>query len=338
MLHIVNGDTVADRLRQVIAQGEVMPWREIYVAGPVFKNPVDHHALHARARALEQMMQIPAETYIEQTRSQEERLTKALQQNEEIVLWFEHDLFDQTILWYLLHRLHQAEASLDRLFLLSIHEFPNVEPFFGMGQLSAEQLKTLIGTWRPLQREQLELGSRIWQAFASTRPFELAKLQSEDTSLLPYAKEAIHCHLRRYPSVENGLNIIEQTALQLLADSPHLPHELFRSVTHEQPMYGMGDLEFWHLLQQLQTCSQPLIQFAGKTNVSFPTFTYADPAFQETKLQLTDAGAAVLSGADRIQMCGIDQWLGGVHLLALHGNNDDQTIWRWDDDARQICA
>ena len=47
---------------------------------------------------------------------------------------------------------------------------------------------------------------------------------------------------------------------------------------------------------------------------------------------LTDAGRSVLAGhLDRVAACGIDRWLGGVHL---HGRHD---VWRWDD-ARQTIA
>ena len=46
---------------------------------------------------------------------------------------------------------------------------------------------------------------------------------------------------------------------------------------------------------------------------------------------LTDAGRSVLAGqTDRIALCGIDKWLGGVHL---HGRQD---IWRWDDASQRV--
>jgi hypothetical protein len=46
---------------------------------------------------------------------------------------------------------------------------------------------------------------------------------------------------------------------------------------------------------------------------------------------LTDIGRAVVAGKqDRIAMCGIDRWLGGVHL---HGGTD---VWRWDDERHRI--
>lgn len=36
MLHIVNGDVVGEMLKQGVVQGDVLVWREVYPAGPIF--------------------------------------------------------------------------------------------------------------------------------------------------------------------------------------------------------------------------------------------------------------------------------------------------------------
>ena len=48
------------------------------------------------------------------------------------------------------------------------------------------------------------------------------------------------------------------------------------------------------------------------------------PTFAVTTFAITDAGRAVLAGkADRVELLGIDRWLGGTHLRP---DND----LRWD--------
>jgi hypothetical protein len=43
-------------------------------------------------------------------------------------------------------------------------------------------------------------------------------------------------------------------------------------------------------------------------------------------VRITDSGKSVLTGRqDRVTACGIDRWLGGVHLQS------GDRIWRWDD-------
>ncbi len=48
-------------------------------------------------------------------------------------------------------------------------------------------------------------------------------------------------------------------------------------------------------------------------------------------MTLADAGRDVLAGrVDRVALCGVDRWIGGVHLQG-HGG-----VWRWDADAQEV--
>jgi hypothetical protein len=50
------------------------------------------------------------------------------------------------------------------------------------------------------------------------------------------------------------------------------------------------------------------------------------------EVALTDAGREVLRGeADRIDLLGIDRWVGGTHLRPGH-------VWRWDRSAARVVA
>jgi hypothetical protein len=56
-----------------------------------------------------------------------------------------------------------------------------------------------------------------------------------------------------------------------------------------------------------------------------------DRSIREGMLSMTEAGQAVLDGrADRIALCGVDRWIGGVHLQA------GDRLWRWDRQAAQL--
>jgi hypothetical protein len=52
--------------------------------------------------------------------------------------------------------------------------------------------------------------------------------------------------------------------------------------------------------------------------------------FASTAFVLTDAGRAVLEGAeDAVELLGIDRWLGGTHL-------EPGNVWRWDAEAGRV--
>ncbi|MDQ0059171.1 DUF1835 domain-containing protein [Paenibacillus harenae] len=328
MLHIVNGDSVGDRLRQGVVQGGILVWREIYSEGPVFADMTDSANRSMRARYLEKAMGIPSAEYIRTCEAQE-RVLDECHKHEEVVLWFEHDLFDQAMLCYLLHLLAKRSFPAAKLSMLCIGEYPGIPLFRGLGQLSVEQLRTLAGKQKPVTQEQLLVGSALWEAYASDDPRTLYRLLRSDTSALPFARDAFLTHLSRLPSTHNGLGIVEQTTMELIAGGVHLPFELFDQVGGKLHGLGMGDLQYWHCLAQLTQGPKPLLQAEGLQ--AFPSYKGSPASFGECKITLTDLGNHVrLGNADRISEVGVDEWYGGVHL---HGNH---TPWRWDSDRMQI--
>jgi hypothetical protein len=94
-----------------------------------------------RAAYIAARYQIPfTETHREML-GQDWRVTQCARYDE-TVLWFEADLFDQLILVYLLQRLARFQEA-TRLTLVCIGDFPGVERFIGLGQLTPDQLATL---------------------------------------------------------------------------------------------------------------------------------------------------------------------------------------------------
>jgi hypothetical protein len=59
--------------------------------------------------------------------------------------------------------------------------------------------------------------------------------------------------------------------------------------------------------------------------------TVEDGRVLRRRVTLTDPGRSVLSGElDRVTTCGIDKWLGGVHL------HNGVRLWRWEETLRRI--
>ncbi|WP_019909829.1 DUF1835 domain-containing protein [Paenibacillus sp. HW567] len=334
MLHIVNGDVVGDMLKKGIVQGDVLVWREIYSSGPIFEELSGPKERIGRAQYLEQRLGIPSAEYIANCEEQEKKLRNSARYHE-IVLWFEHDLFDQSMLAYLLHWFKRHKLDRTKLSLLCIGEFPGIERFHGLGQLSPDQLKTLSGTWRTIGRQEMELGSGLWQAYASPDPVLMADLLEKkradlEASALPFAYEAFRAHLSRLPSLRSGLGIVEQTTLEAVRAGVGTPLELFRQVTDTLHVLGMGDLEYWKFLRALAVGSHPLISIDGVIKVE--DFR-GIPGFLNRHVALTELGGQILDGAaDRVAVQGIDEWYGGLHLQG------DDVPWRWDSSAGRLAG
>ncbi|WP_379141391.1 sigma-70 family RNA polymerase sigma factor [Paenibacillus sp. sgz500992] len=326
ILHIVNGDSVGEMLKQGIVQGEVLVWREIYSAGPIFVNPAGSSERIQRAGVLEKTLGIPSTEYIAGCEAQEAKI-REFKRYDEVVLWFEHDLFDQSMLAYLLHWFKGQKLGSTKLSLLCIGEFPGIELFHGLGQLTPAQLGTLSGTWRGIGRKEMELGSDLWRAYASPDPGTMADLLEErrgelSASALPFAYEAFKAHLSRLPSVHNGLGIVEETTLQAVRHGALTPMELFPLVSDKLHRLGMGDLDFGRYLHTLVYNRQPLLTIEGaEGNTDFRQIA----EFWGRRVAITELGERILDGlADRVEVQGLDEWYGGLHL-------EGHTVpWRWD--------
>jgi hypothetical protein len=321
VLHIVNGDSVGEKLKQADIAGDVFVWREIYTEGPVFIAPEQVQHRMERGQWMEQKLGVPLQDWLQSSEQLQMKLAELIRY-EEIVLWFEHDLFDQTMLCRLLHHLsaHPLPSRI-KLQLMSIGEYPGIEPFHGFGQLSAAQLAALYGTWHEVDERQLQLGKRAWEAYTASSPEPIILLLQEDLSALPFLRAALLAHLERFPSLYNGLGSVEQAALSLMLAGVADPQKLFQQVSNQLPLLGLGDLQFWTSLRALHEAEQPLLQLSGP--VAFPKLNDNPQAFFKQRLVLTELGVQVMAGeSDWIVVNGADTWLGGVRLSGLH------EIWR----------
>ena len=321
MLHVHNGDSAADTARASNLHGEHLAWREALVCGPTPSGLTEHAWRDVRGKHLADAYDLKFEDCERNLREQEETLAK-FRDHEAVVLWFEHDLFCQVHLVYLLNWFAGYGLGKTKLSLVCIGEFPGIEDFRGLGQLTVEQLASLFPRRREITSAQFDLGARAWSAYSSPDPTAIEALLESDTSALPFLQNALLKHLRRFPSVRNGLGHIENLGLGFIASGHNEFIKLFPKFGKTEPAYGYGDAQFYLELRRLATVPEPLLTMSNAA-----TATAMDSAqLRKSSFQITKRGKAVLSGdQDFVRTNGIDLWLGGVHLKGK------EAAWRWDD-------
>lgn len=326
MLHIVNGEVVGGKLKEAGVEGDILVWREIYTHGPVFVEMEDTRNRELRAAYLENTLAIPREDYIRFSEQQEKR---ADEESGEIVLWFEHDLFDQTMLCWLLRRLHArrhtaALAAQRSIRLVCIGEFPGKPAFKGLGELTPAQLAGLFGSRQLVNEEMLRLGSKLWEAYSSPNPEALVYMLDEDLSALPFADNAFRAHLARMPAPRSGLGSIERATLEEAARGNGQLVPMFQKVSNRLSLLGLGDLEYWHWLSGMAVGSLPLIEPEGENFLRLPGYGGSASNLEGMAVRLTSFGQDVLAGrADWQEVKEREEWLGG--MLIRPG-----CPWRWD--------
>jgi hypothetical protein len=329
VLHITNGDSAAQSLRSSGLTGAVLAWRDVLHDGPVPTGPTLEELRPIRARFIVDRGWGAYDATLTEFQQRDATLTKACGEDE-IVLWFEHDLYDQLQLlqlldWFAAHPLQ------GRLSLLCIGAHPEAANFYGLGQLAPAQLAALLPQRRTVTEAELTLGRAAWAAFRSPDPTAIERLLDGDTSALPFLRAALTRHLEEFPDSHSGLGRSEQSILRAVAGGAESPRDIFRAAQQSEEAPYLGDWSFWGQLTALAGEPTPLVAPADGASFTAPTAYPLGDTFLAQRLALTDAGQAALAGQlDWIATHGIDAWRGGAQLRS------PDEVWRWDATTRRL--
>ena len=319
MLHIVNGGSTADTLKRTKIKGEIFSFKDTLINGPAPPTANRNEWRALRVQHLTDTYGLQKNECEKEFRSQEAALASAAN-HDEVVLWFEYDLFCQLNLLYLLDWFNEADLKKPCLSLINIDAFPGHKDFRGLGELTPVELGSLFPKREKVSKSQLELGAKAWQAFRSPNPTAIELLLHSDTSALPLLAPALSAHLRRFPSTTNGLGDIEQCGLQLIADGCGKFTDMFPKFLAAEKAYGLGDSQVWATLVNLSDGPEPLLKIANAPLER----AVEPPVMNRASFKVTKAGRSVLAGnSDFVKLNGMDQWLGGVHLVST------SDMWRW---------
>ena len=323
-LHVANGTSTTGTIREAGIPGPTSIWADPLHEGPVPGHLPDEQLLDVRARHLAGSGESgvdPADTIAELCRWRQVIDDPA--SYDELVLWYEHDLFDQLNLIQLLSRIEQGSRLSRPVSLVCINAFPGHPRFKGLGELSPDELGSLFDARLRVSDAQYAMAARAWDAFRAPDPLALDALLGTDTSALPFLAAALQRHLEDYPWTRDGLSRTERRLMALARSGPIDLWKAFPLIHEDETAFYIADSSLWHVVKELESATPALVSITETSTVPdrLPTAT----------IELTDAGRSVLGGdVDRVGLCGIDRWLGGVHLTG------SPPMWRWDEARRRI--
>jgi len=300
MINLHNGDVMAIAAKRAGIPGEHLAFRETLVVGPI---PPEEKWIEVRARFLsgrygEELLRASNSVF-----QQQQALTAAASQDE-IVLWFEHDLFCLVNLLYLLQRFERA----------SIIWSP--EP---LAELEEPALKGLFDLRTPVTPAMRDAARAAWKVYSSSDPRTLNRLIANDQRDFPFLRDGLALHASRFPSTRNGLGSVENRLLSLIAGGATEFGTLFAAFDVNPPRFGFGDSEVLAALRDLAKRDVPLI-----------TMTEAEGSPPKAILALTPEGENVMNGSvNDLKINPPDGWLGGVHLTP-------ENLVRWDEQQKRL--
>jgi hypothetical protein len=320
MLHVTNGSVVVTRLHGLGLPGRALPWDDVLHEGPV-RAGLDSAALRTERAGFLAGSFGGAAVEIEKSLAARDEALASAATDDEVVLWFEHDLYDQ---------LHLIQI-LDRL------DHPCVTGVLSDDYLSAQSAPTLrewFAARRPISRDDRRVAQRAWAAFRSADPMELVAFVAAAPSFaFPHLAPALRRHLQQFPWLGTGLSRSQAQALAAVAGGAARVRDAFWAANFPvEDAIFMGDSPWWDHVRPLIEAPRPLLEVHGLKPSKWddPAWWHDDSA--APTLVLTADGEAVLSGrADHIALNGIDRWLGGVHVTT-------KSLWRWDESKNSLIS
>jgi hypothetical protein len=316
MLHVTNGESVVHTFRQSKIEGTFVSWIDVLHDGPVPAGIPDDELSRVRARYFESLGWT---SYAEGLYGLQTRNLQMLNypHHEEIVLWFEHDLFDQLQLIQILEWLSRQDLGKTKVSLININAFPGISPFHGLGQLNADQLESLFPKRVPVTYEQYELAKEAWSAFRSPTPAQLISLVDSNPDELPFLQAALQRWLEEFPAVNNGLPRSCRHLLEAAAEGLKNRRELYFLAMSKETAIFMADASaFWRINSLAASTPNAALKREGDF------------------YSITDYGRALLDNeSDWLRdRDNFEFWMGGIRFVK------GGIVWRWDAQRKQLVT
>lgn len=302
-LHITNGDSVLYTWKKGGLLGNHLSWRDVLHEGPV-----------PAALPLEDFSRVRADYLaargygnpirIHRDFEKRDQTLRRAQEFDEIVLWFEHDLYDQLQLINVLSVLRDLGVGAGRVELVQSDQY--------LGMLTADELMALYPKRKFLTSAMEQGAIRAWRAFTNDSPDELSAACAETYVGLPFLRDALKRLCEEYPAVESGLSRTQKQLIEACAQGARRREDLFRRSQAREEAAFLGDTTCYAQIDDLASEPAPLLSLL------------------EHGYELTVLGRRVLAGdADWLESQPLNRWIGGVELTR-------ERHWRWDERTQML--
>lgn len=251
ILHVVNGDSTAEILKQSNLQGEIIVWRELLCEGPLEKEVGSDDFWMKRYDYFKNNFGVERLEYYDKTIKEIIQL-EDLEGVNEVILWFEFDLFCQINLMAVCSYLLQSFRKDVKYSLVCVGYKKGKEGLQSLADYTSEEFPKLLENKLNITKSNLEFADEIWKVYVKNDKKELENFNFKH-SKFRYLKIAMEQNFKRFPFA-NGLNEIENKILQIIDENSLSEKEIVRELLiwqNAETVYGFGDLQYFNYLKSL---------------------------------------------------------------------------------------
>ena len=235
--HVLPGDSLVKEFERTGLDGEIIVCRECLIVGDVDAETLPEF-WEQRARFI---LSEYGEDEIEYHDNVADELAKLsdLDDDSEVNLWFEYDLFCSVNMWFCLWLLSETGVIVYRV-------EPSVprpdDRWKGFGKLDAADLQECFDARNKLTTDDIKLGSGLWNAYRKNDHARLRELVVGDLKCFPYLRDIVAAEIEKNKKPKQILN-------EIIAEGITEFIEIFAEFTKRAGIYGFGDIQVQRIME-----------------------------------------------------------------------------------------
>ncbi len=245
-LHILNGTATLDLFRKSGIKGEVVVWNEILSEGPTL---VDIASEDFRSTRQTYTAQAFMSSGYDDIVWGIWNVLNSGQPFDEIICWYEYDLFCQVNFMAMIHWL--SENRPDGKLSIVCSGLNDSDRLVGLGERAPDEYNSLLKQKVTLTNAQKKEASQVWKCYCSEQHDQL--LHISQRSSLPYLHEALAAHVRRFPWTTDGLSEHQRMILSWVKEGVTSQRQLVGKCLRNNGYYGFGDLQYFNMIDTLDS-------------------------------------------------------------------------------------
>lgn len=241
--HILNGDSLREQFPSVI-KGDIIICRECLIQGDVAGESL-YDFYKIRANFISKQYDTIDADYEEKIVAEFNKINN-IEQESDINLWFEDDLFCQVNFWFILYLVDHYKINA-KLFLVR----PTEKSPYSFGLYNQSELESIYSN--RIQLYDIETLSQLWPAYKADNAGRLLLIARKIKHSYPFILKAVNAHIDRIPT-DVYLGRPKQALIQIMRDLNTKEFDMvFKEFCKREGIYGFGDTQVQSLLDELES-------------------------------------------------------------------------------------
>ena len=240
-VHVLNGDALREKFTP---DGTVIVCREAFIEGPLTSTD-EEHFWNARAHHLCGEGEA-ATPYFDDVKTEFDKLGQ-ISPSSTVHLWFEHDLFCQVNMWFVLYFIRSRGMG-NKIYRV-VPPLHMENTWGGFGSLGQKEIFECLNDRRVFSERDLRLGERLWNSYRENNMSELQSLGNSTSECFPYLQEVCQAHIDR-DHHRNGRP--QKRLAEILSRGVTNFNDVFNEFNKTEGIYGFGDIQVKEMLKSIK--------------------------------------------------------------------------------------